>query len=70
MRHIKGSRVKSWIENDGETGWIEPSFKQNTNNNDADKDYCFDDEKKFKERIYFYQNSYIQRAIPLNLRHY
>ena len=31
MRHMKRSSSEPWIENDGETGFLEPAFKQNTN---------------------------------------
>ena len=36
MRHVKRSSVEPWIEIDGETGCIEPAFKQNTNDDDDD----------------------------------
>ena len=34
MRHMKRSSVEPWIENVGETGCLEPAFKQNTNNDE------------------------------------
>ena len=35
---MKRSSVESWLENVGETGCQEPSFKQNTNYDDDDDD--------------------------------
>ena len=45
MRHMKRSSVEPWIENVGETVYLEPAFKQNTN----DDDFNFIDENSFKK---------------------
>ena len=34
MRHMRRSSVEPWTENVGETGCIEPAFKQSTNDDD------------------------------------
>ena len=34
MRHMKISSVELWTENVGETGCLEPSVEQNTNDDD------------------------------------
>ena len=31
---MKRSSVEPWIENAGETGYLEPAFRQNTNDDD------------------------------------
>ena len=46
MRHMKRSCVEPWIENVGETGGLEPAFKQNTN--DDEMEFNFISEITFK----------------------
>ena len=38
---MKRSSVEPWIENVGETGCLEPAFKQNTNDDDDEKHINF-----------------------------
>ena len=35
MRHMKRSNIDPWIKNIGETGFLEPPFKQNTNDDET-----------------------------------
>ena len=58
MRHMNRLSVEPWIENVGESGCLEPAFKQNTN----DDDFSFMSYKSLNSKELSRLNSYQYRV--------
>ena len=48
---MKRSSVEQWIENVGESGCLEPAFKQNTNDDEINKNKPLDFQMIYDDKI-------------------